>query len=69
MKLAEQVDKAIERWELARLEIVALHEQRDELAEALRELLACSMPTGEDTRTDRAMAKASAALAKVKGAA
>ena len=38
-----------------------------ELLEALRELLACSTPTGMDTRTDRAMARAEKAIARAEG--
>jgi hypothetical protein len=38
-----------------------------ELLDALRELLAASVPTGEDTRTDRAMAKAKAAIDRATG--
>jgi hypothetical protein len=39
------------------------------LLEALAALLACCVPTGQDTRTDRAMRQARAALALVKGGA
>lgn len=35
-----------------------------DLLEALKELLSCSIPTGDDTKTDRAMEKARAAISK-----
>lgn len=40
---------------------------RSELLEACRALHAVSVPTGQDTRTDRAMELTRAALAKAKG--
>jgi regulator of replication initiation timing len=44
-----------------------LKTQNQELREALQQLFDCSIPTGQDTRTDRAMRKAVASLNQSSG--